>query len=43
MGRPKGSKNKTARELETEGKHLIEKAKLKKQIEALKKRNEKKK
>jgi len=43
VGRPKGSKNRTARELETAGKYLIEKAKLKKQIEALKKQNKKQK
>lgn len=35
MGRPKGSKNRSARELETAGKHLIEKAKLKRRIEKL--------
>lgn len=37
MGRPPGSKNKTPRELKTEGKHLIEKGKLKEKIEKLKK------
>jgi len=36
MARTPGAKNKTPRELKAEGKHLIEKAKLKEKIEALK-------
>jgi hypothetical protein len=36
--RTPGAKNKTPRELEAEAKHLQEKAKLKRQIEALKKK-----
>ena len=43
MARPLGSKNRTARELETAGKNQIKEAKLKKQNETLKKQNEKKK
>lgn len=35
MGRPKGSKNKTPRELEAEAKRLKEKARLLKKIEKL--------
>jgi len=37
MARPKGSTNKTPRELEAEAKRLAEKAKLKKRIEKLEK------
>jgi hypothetical protein len=37
MGRPPGSPNKSPRELEAESKRLAEKAKLKRQIEKLKK------
>jgi len=37
MGRPKGAKNKTPRELEAEAKRLKEKAKLLKKIDKLKK------
>lgn len=42
MVRTPGAKNRTPRELEAAAKHLLDKAKLKKQIEALKKRNQKK-
>ncbi len=38
MGRTPGAKNKTPRELETEAKHLMQKAKLMRQLEALKKK-----
>lgn len=38
MARTLGAKNRTPRELETAAKHLREKARLKKQIEALKKK-----
>lgn len=37
MARTPGAKNRTPRELEAEAKRLMEKAKLKRQIEALKK------
>lgn len=37
MGRPPGSKNKIPRELEAEAKRLLEKAKLMRRIEKLKK------
>ena len=37
MARTKGATNKTVREIEAEAKRLAEKAKLKKQIEKLKK------
>lgn len=37
MGRTPGAKNKTPRELEAEAKRLMEKAKLMRKIEALKK------
>jgi hypothetical protein len=38
MPRTPGAKNRTPRELEAEGKHLIKQAKLKKEIEELKKK-----
>lgn len=37
MGRPPGAKNRTPRELEAEARRLMEKAKLQRKIEALKK------
>ena len=39
MARPFGAKNRTPRELEAEAKRLMEKAKLKRKIEALKKKD----
>lgn len=41
MARTPGAKNRTARELETAAKHLLKEAKLKRQIEALKKAGKK--
>lgn len=37
MARPLGAKNRTPRELRTEAKHLLEKAKLKEKLEKAKK------
>lgn len=41
VGRPRGSKNRSSRELEAAGKALIKEAKLKKKIEALKQQSKK--
>lgn len=38
MGRTPGAKNRTPREIETAGRHQLKEAKLKRQIDALKKK-----